>query len=128
MATNLPRCMELINVCYNHPDPAICLAAEEMCMNGVILYYDGEAGAGGRNRFDITDGCETKDALCYPEFQRIQDYMNMPDVWNALSVPKAVAVSVSVRNTCEIIADFVHPSLELHRTLLRYRMGFRPYW
>ncbi|KAI2483168.1 Carboxypeptidase [Pyrenophora tritici-repentis] len=90
MATNLPRCMELSSVCYNHPDPAICIAAEEVCEEGVILYYDGESGEGGRNRFDITHECETRDDLCYPEIKRIQEYLNLPSVWEALSVPKAV--------------------------------------
>jgi cathepsin A (carboxypeptidase C) len=90
MATNLPRCMELTQVCYDHPDPAICIAAETVCNEGVIEYYDGESGEGGRNRYDITDGCETKDEMCYPEIQRIQKYLNLPSVWEALNVPKAV--------------------------------------
>jgi len=61
-----------------------------ICAEGVIDLYDGESGEGGRNRFDITDGCETKDALCYPEIHRIQKYLNLPSVWEALNVPKAV--------------------------------------
>jgi cathepsin A (carboxypeptidase C) len=52
MATNLPRCLELSEVCYNHPDPVICFAALMFCEDGVINYYDGESGKGGRNRFD----------------------------------------------------------------------------
>lgn len=90
MATHLPRCMELAKVCYNYPDPAICLAAEEVCWTGVIEHYDGESGAGGRNRFDISHPCETKDDLCYPEIQNIDMYLNLPWVWEALHVPKAV--------------------------------------
>ncbi|KAF2844563.1 alpha/beta-hydrolase [Plenodomus tracheiphilus IPT5] len=90
MATNLPRCMELAKVCYNHPDPAICIAAEDVCWNGVIQHYDGESGAGGRNRFDITQPCETKNDLCYPEIIRINEYLNLPWVYEALHVPKAV--------------------------------------
>lgn len=90
MATNLPRCMDLARVCYNHPDPAICLAAEEVCWTGVIELYDGESGSGGRNRFDISGPCETKDDLCYPEIPRIEKYLNLPSVWEALHVPKEV--------------------------------------
>lgn len=52
MAANLPRCTELLSVCYKNPDPAICSAAEGVCFKGVIEYYDGESYAGGRNRFD----------------------------------------------------------------------------
>ncbi|KAI4669144.1 uncharacterized protein J4E79_001187 [Alternaria viburni] len=111
IATNLPRCMALIDVCYKNPDPAICLAADNVCMEGVVLLYDGESGAGGRNRFDITDGCETKDEFCYPEIQRIQDYMNVPKVWEALGVPKAIAnytgFSFDIALAFELTGDLV---------------------
>lgn len=52
MAANMPRCLDLARVCYAHPDPAICAAAEKVCNDGVINWYDGESGPGGRNRFD----------------------------------------------------------------------------
>lgn len=90
MATNMPRCLDLAKVCYNHPDPEICQAAEKVCWYGVIQHYDGESGKGGRNRFDITHGCETKDDLCYPEIPRVAKYLNLPWVYEALGVPKAV--------------------------------------
>ena len=90
IAAHLPRCLELARVCYSHPDPAICLAGEEVCWNGVIVHYDGESGTRGRNRFDITRPCETKDDLCYPEIRRIGEYLNLPWVYEALHVPKAV--------------------------------------
>jgi cathepsin A (carboxypeptidase C) len=91
MATNLPRCMNLGKVCYNHSDFEICQAATRVCWEGVVGYYDGESGAGGRNRFDITTPCETGDDLCYPEIHRISQYLNEPWVFEALGVPKAVA-------------------------------------
>lgn len=89
MAEHLPRCMELTKVCYDHPDPAICIAAQKVCDKGVLLYYDDESGKGGRNPYDITRGCETKDDLCYFEIQRIQKYMSSLPVRQALNVPKA---------------------------------------
>ena len=52
MADNMSRCIEGQTVCYNHPDPAICNAVAEICWNGVVSWYDGESGKGGRNRFD----------------------------------------------------------------------------
>jgi cathepsin A (carboxypeptidase C) len=52
MAANMPRCLDLARICYNHPDPAICQVGEEVCWKGVIEHYDGESGAGGRNRFN----------------------------------------------------------------------------
>lgn len=90
MATNLPRCMDLARLCYSHPDPAVCSVASQVCWEGVIVHYDGESGPGGRNRFNIEEPCYTEDDLCYPEIQRIQDYLNLPTVWEALDVPKSV--------------------------------------
>jgi cathepsin A (carboxypeptidase C) len=90
MATNLPRCMNLAQVCYDNPDPAICLAAATICWDGVIHYYDGESSyKGGRNRFDITAPCEIEE-FCYIGVAMIQKYLNMPKVFKALGVPAAV--------------------------------------
>lgn len=85
MAEHLPRCAELVKVCYNHPDPAICLVADEVCWRGVVQWYDGESGKGGRNRFDITAPCEIDD-FCYPSTNDIQHYMNLPHVQRALHI------------------------------------------
>jgi cathepsin A (carboxypeptidase C) len=52
MSDNMARCIEVLAVCYNHADPAICSAASMVCWYGVVSYYDGESGKGGRNRFD----------------------------------------------------------------------------
>lgn len=91
MATNLPRCLDLSRVCYEHPDHAICSAAAEVCWDGVIEFYDSESGSGGnRNRFDITFPCESGDDLCYKESALIDKYLNLPHVFKALGVPKAL--------------------------------------
>ena len=101
--------MDLLKVCYDHPDAAICLAAESVCWHGVMEHYDGESGAGGRNRFDITKPCETKDGLCYPEIRKIEQYLNLPWVWEALGVPKAVgnysALSMDVAMAFQVTND-----------------------
>ncbi|KAF2733640.1 carboxypeptidase Y precursor [Polyplosphaeria fusca] len=90
MAANLPRCMDLSSLCYQHPDPAICLIAETVCVTGVIEYYDGESGYdGGRNRFNIAHPCKDNQ-FCYREIPMVQDYLNLPWVWEMLQVPKAV--------------------------------------
>lgn len=95
MASNLPRCQELIKVCYSHSDPAICAAASGICWNGVMSYYDSESSyKGGRNRFDITAPCEM-DMFCYKEMQLIQDYLNTPRVFKALGVPKSYNYSIA---------------------------------
>lgn len=107
MAEHLPRCIELARVCYNHPDPAICAVASENCWYGVVSLYDGESGAGGRNRFDseskprantywsetlifiVTAPCELDD-ICYPQAAMLEKYLNTDLVWDALRVSSAV--------------------------------------
>ncbi|KUJ12149.1 serine carboxypeptidase [Mollisia scopiformis] len=89
MATNLPRCIAVAKTCYDYPDPAICNAAAKVCWDGVIVFYDGESYAGGRNRFDITAPCDL-DEFCYPETELVQDYLNLESSFNALGVPKNV--------------------------------------
>jgi len=89
MATNLPRCMKLAEICYNNPDPALCQVAEEICWEGVVEWYDGESYAGGRNRFDITIPCVLDD-FCYKQVADIQKYLNRKQIWKALDVPEAL--------------------------------------
>ncbi|KAJ5742693.1 uncharacterized protein N7511_011094 [Penicillium nucicola] len=84
MATNMPRCMDVAETCIRNPDTDICYTASSICMDGVISWYDGESGKGGRNRFDITAECVVDD-FCYKQSENIQQYLNSAPVWNALS-------------------------------------------
>lgn len=53
MAESMPRCLEVLKTCDTHPDPALCNAAETVCVDGVLSHYESEASyKGGRNRFD----------------------------------------------------------------------------
>ncbi|KAJ5765025.1 carboxypeptidase Y [Penicillium odoratum] len=90
MAANMPRCMEVMDICINNPDPAICIAAGNVCEEGIVGWYDNESAfKGGRNRFDITHTCEY-DNLCYIQAARIEEYLNSATIWNALSPPKHI--------------------------------------
>lgn len=118
MAANMPRGIEVARVCYDHPDPMICAAAGQVLWDGVISYYDAESGKGGRNRYDskspmeyifclinhcqvgvrfeyklnsrlVTAPCVIDD-LCYISSSRIQEYLNTPRVFSALSVPPSI--------------------------------------
>lgn len=52
MAANMPRCMDVAATCASNSDPAICQAAETVCYEGIMGWYEDESGKGGRNRFD----------------------------------------------------------------------------
>ncbi|KAL4783769.1 Alpha/Beta hydrolase protein [Aspergillus varians] len=130
MALNMPRCMELYDICIRHPDPAICHAALGVCYEGVIGWYDDEAGKGGRNRFDITAPCEI-DEMCYIQAARIQQYLNTPQVWDALQPPEQVKeykfVSQSVIETFAKTADGMTSTSDLVAFLLDNNVHFLAY-
>ncbi|KAJ5535891.1 hypothetical protein N7513_009077 [Penicillium frequentans] len=109
MAANMPRCMEVMDICIRNPDPAICNVASKVCWDGVVSLYDNEAEfKGGRNRFDITHPCEY-DNICYIEAAWIQEYLNTPKIWDALSPPKQIKLynitSDRISNSFQKTAD-----------------------
>ncbi|KAL2794381.1 alpha/beta-hydrolase [Aspergillus keveii] len=130
MAANMPRCMELYDVCIAHPDPAICHAAADVCYQGVMGWYEDEAGGGGRNRFDITAPCEI-DEMCYIEAALIEQYLNTPAVWDALQPPKQIKeykfVSQPVIDAFEKTADGMTSTSDLVAFLLENGVHFLAY-
>ncbi|PWY91636.1 alpha/beta-hydrolase [Aspergillus sclerotioniger CBS 115572] len=104
MATNMPRCMNVAETCARNPDPAICHAAESVCYDGVMKWYEDESGKGGRSRFDITAPCEV-DGICYIEAAHIEQYLNSPSVWKALSPPKEMKEYNYMANSVSLAFD-----------------------
>ncbi|PYH93372.1 alpha/beta-hydrolase [Aspergillus ellipticus CBS 707.79] len=131
MAENLPRCMELADVCAQNPDPAICHAAGVVCYDGIISFYDDESSfPGGRNRFDITIPCAYDD-LCYIQGALIQKYLNSPAVWEALSPPKEITeykvVSNAVSDAFDLTSDTMTPSTPYVQYLLANQIHYLAY-
>ncbi|KAJ5595339.1 alpha/beta-hydrolase [Penicillium hispanicum] len=89
LAANMPRCMSVADTCIRNPDVAVCDAAYSVCYKGIVGWYDDESGAGGRNRFDITAPCLIDD-VCYLQAARVEQYLNTPAVWKALSPPEQI--------------------------------------
>ncbi|KAL4778823.1 Alpha/Beta hydrolase protein [Aspergillus varians] len=112
MASNMPRCMDVADTCIQHPDTSICQAAASVCFEGITGSYENESYKGGRNRFDITAPCEL-DEMCYIQAARVEQYLNSPLVWDALSPPKQVkkyelgssTVSDAFEKTPEVMTD-----------------------
>ncbi|GME31065.1 alpha/beta-hydrolase [Neofusicoccum parvum] len=130
MAANMPRCMDVADVCGRNPDPAVCHAAWSVCYDGVVGWYDDESGKGGRNRFDITAPCEIDD-MCYIQAARIEQYLNTPAVWGSLSPPKQIkkfkVYSESVNRAFAQGSDEMTPSSELVAFLLANQVHFLVY-
>jgi cathepsin A (carboxypeptidase C) len=88
IASGLPRCMDVLRVCNDHRDAALCETALRIC-NDTILTYFGYNEKGGRNVYDITKPCEIAQ-LCYVELGLIEQYLNEGKVWKALGIPEAI--------------------------------------
>ncbi|KZF18844.1 alpha/beta-hydrolase [Xylona heveae TC161] len=130
MAANMPRCMDVAEICVKNPDPAVCHAALSVCYEGVVGWYDDEAGKGGRNRFDITAPCEI-DEMCYIQAARIEQYLNSPAVWDALSPPKQIKeykfVADSVIHAFDKTSDGMTSQSDLVAFLLANQVHFLAY-
>lgn len=76
----LPRCTSLIENCYKTESVWSCVPASIYCNNAMIGPYQRT----GMNVYDIRGPCEDSNNLCYSEMGWIQDYLNKPEVLEAL--------------------------------------------
>ncbi|KAJ5085235.1 alpha/beta-hydrolase [Penicillium argentinense] len=130
MAANMPRCQELLDVCARHPDAAVCGAASSICYEGVVSWYDDESYAGGRNRFDITAPCLI-DEICYEQVGHMENYLNSPAVWKALSPPKAIKKysfeSDAISKAFDATSDTMTPASDMVAFLLKNQVHYLAY-
>lgn len=81
MADSIPRCLSLIESCYNSGSVWSCVPATIYCNNAQMGPYQKT----GKNVYDIRTECKGS-SLCYEELQYIDDYLNLPKVKAALGV------------------------------------------
>lgn len=81
MADSIPRCLSLIESCYNSGSIWSCVPATIYCNNAQMGPYQKT----GRNVYDIRTMCEGS-SLCYKQLQYIDDYLNLPEVKAKLGV------------------------------------------
>lgn len=81
MAASIPRCLSLIENCYNSGSVWSCVPASIYCNNAQMGPYQKT----GRNVYDIRTECKGGN-LCYEDLQYIDDYLNLPEVKAALGV------------------------------------------
>ncbi|KAF2767887.1 cpy like protein carboxypeptidase [Teratosphaeria nubilosa] len=79
MDNALPRCKSLIENCYNSESVWSCVPASIYCNNALIGPYQ----RSGRNPYDVRKDCKGSN-LCYDELDWIQEYLNKPEVMEAL--------------------------------------------
>lgn len=80
-AEAIPRCLSLIESCYESGSVWSCVPATIYCNNGQMGPYQKT----GRNVYDIREMCKGSN-LCYEQLQYIDDYLNLPEVKTSLGV------------------------------------------
>ena len=79
MDNALPRCLSLIETCYNTESVWTCVPASIYCNNAIIGPYQRT----GQNPYDVRVKCG-ENPLCYEELDYISEWLNKPAVMNAL--------------------------------------------
>ncbi|KAI9675695.1 MAG: hypothetical protein M1817_001062 [Caeruleum heppii] len=82
MDNALPRCLSLINNCYNSESVWSCVPASIYCNNALLGPYQKT----GQNVYDVRGKCEDSSNLCYKELGWISKYLNRKDVQKELGV------------------------------------------
>jgi len=89
MDNALPRCLSLIQNCYDSENVWSCVPASIYCNNAMIGPYQKT----GQNVYDIREKCQGSN-LCYNELDWISEYLNQEKVM------KAVGAEVSKYDSC----------------------------
>ena len=82
MDNALPRCLTLIDSCYNTESVWSCVPASIYCNNVLLGPYQRT----GQNVYDVRGQCEDTSNLCYTELGWISSYLNKRYVQEALGV------------------------------------------
>ena len=80
MDNALPRCLSLIENCYNSESVWSCVPASIYCNNAMIGPYQRT----GQNVYDVRGKCEDTSNLCYSMLGSVSKYLNQPKVLSAL--------------------------------------------
>ncbi|CAN3371513.1 hypothetical protein DIURU_003881 [Diutina rugosa] len=81
MAKSIPRCLSLIQSCYDSESVWSCVPATIYCNNAQMGPYQKT----GKNVYDIRKNCEGS-SLCYEDLDYIDKYLNQKEVMEALGV------------------------------------------
>ena len=79
MDNALPRCLSSIQACYNSESTWVCLLSSIYCNNAIMAPYQRT----GQNVYDVRTKCE-EGGLCYKAMTYVADYLNKPEVIEAL--------------------------------------------
>lgn len=90
MDSALPRCLALIEGCYENDNVWTCVPATIYCNSALMGPYQRT----GRNVYDVRKECDPGTSLCYAELDWISAWINKPEVL------EAVGAEVDSFNSC----------------------------
>lgn len=107
MDNALPRCQSLIENCYNSESVWSCVPASIYCNNAMIGPYQRT----GQNVYDVRSKCEDDSNLCYSAMGWIAEYLNKPEVMEALGaeVSKYDSCNFDVNRNFLFNGDWMQP-------------------
>ncbi|KAI0045227.1 serine carboxypeptidase [Auriscalpium vulgare] len=113
MKKAVPRCQKWFKAaCVDQFDMISCRAANTFCETELLIPFLLTGG----NAYDMSKSCEDLDALCYPVTKSIVEYLNRPDVLDALAVDPHVRgfafVSWPVNSAFWQSGDELHTSVD----------------
>ncbi|KAL2003726.1 hypothetical protein VTN02DRAFT_2491 [Thermoascus thermophilus] len=80
MDNALPRCQSMIEACYNSESAWTCVPASIYCNNALLGPYQRT----GQNVYDVRGKCEDSSNLCYKGLGYVSEYLNKPEVLEAV--------------------------------------------
>ncbi|KAG7194951.1 carboxypeptidase C [Scheffersomyces spartinae] len=106
MENLLPRCLSLIESCYESGSIWSCVPATIYCNNGQLLPYQRT----GRNVYDIRGMCEDSN-LCYKDLKYIDQYLNQDFVKERLGaeVDSFESCNFDVNKNFMLAGDWMKP-------------------
>ncbi|VEU19820.1 DEKNAAC100644 [Brettanomyces naardenensis] len=106
MTNSLPRCLSLIDSCYNSESVFSCVPASIYCNNGQIGPYQKT----GRNVYDVRKMCEGSD-LCYEGLDYIGEYLNQDSVKEKLGaeVERYESCNMDINRNFLFAGDWMKP-------------------
>jgi cathepsin A (carboxypeptidase C) len=106
MKASIPRCLSLINACYESGSIWSCVPASIYCNNAQMGPYQQT----GRNVYDIRKDCKGSN-LCYEDLQYIDDYLNLPEVLEAVGaeVESYQSCNFDVNKNFLLAGDWMKP-------------------
>lgn len=107
MDNALPRCQSLIENCYESESVWSCVPASIYCNNAMMGPYQKT----GQNVYDIRGKCEDSGNLCYKELGPISEWLNKPEVMEALGaeVEKYDSCNFDVNRNFLFQGDWMKP-------------------